>query len=48
MKYQKELIPSESFEEFCDVVGKLVVCLSSGTVMNDLILLLLFRSPWSY
>ena len=24
-KYQEELLPAESFEEFCDLIGKLLV-----------------------
>ena len=40
MKYQKELVPTESFEEFCDVMGKLV-CMVLPSAMNDLMLLLL-------
>ena len=28
-KYQEELLPAESFEEFCDLMGKVLLCVLS-------------------
>ncbi|XP_019856393.1 PREDICTED: E3 ubiquitin-protein ligase UBR4-like [Amphimedon queenslandica] len=36
-KYQDELLPAESFEEYCDVMGLLNVIQSPSTFLKDVL-----------